>query len=77
LNIDSFIPTISPTIEHSDETSVASGFKWFHIQADAQDSKECLHVLGLKTEIIDALCTSETRPKAMLFGDGILVYSRH
>lgn len=32
--------------------------------------------MGLQTEIIDALCTNKTRPKAIQFGDGMLVYLR-
>ena len=76
LNIDTKVSTISPTIEHNVDATASSGFQWFHIQADAQDSKECLQGLGLQTEIIDALCTTETRPKAMQIGNGMLVYLR-
>ncbi|AGH42892.1 zinc transporter ZntB [Paraglaciecola psychrophila] len=76
LNIVNSVTIISPTNEHHYDTTVVSGFTWFHIQADAPDSKECLHYLGLKNEIIDALCTTETRPKAMQLGDGMLVYLR-
>lgn len=76
LNINSSVSNISPTNEHHYDATVVSGFTWFHIQADAPDSKECLQHLGLQNEIIDALCTTETRPKAMQFGDGMLVYLR-
>jgi zinc transporter len=76
LNIDTKVSTISPAVEHRFDAKACSGFQWFHVQADAQDSKECLQVLGLQSEIIDALCTTETRPKAMQFGDGMLVYLR-
>jgi zinc transporter len=76
LNINSSVSIISPINEHHYDATVVSGFTWFHIQADAPDSKECLHHLGLQNEIIDALCTTETRPKAMQFGDGMLVYLR-
>jgi zinc transporter len=76
LNINSSVSIISPTNEHHYDATVVSGFTWFHIQADAPDSKECLQHLGLQNEIIDALCTTETRPKAMQFGDGMLVYLR-
>jgi zinc transporter len=75
-NIDTKVATISPTIEHGFDGTTSSGFKWFHIQSDAQDSKECLQGLGLQSEIIDALCTAETRPKAMQIGEGMLVYLR-
>ncbi|MEP1553645.1 zinc transporter ZntB [Paraglaciecola sp.] len=54
----------------------AEGFSWVHLQADASDSVSCLKSLGLKDEIVDALCTSETRPKALQFGEGILIYLR-
>lgn len=76
LNLDTKVTAISPTIKPLNDGTVASGFNWFHIQSDAPDSKECLQGLGLPTEIIDALCTAETRPKAMQFGDGMLVYLR-
>lgn len=52
------------------------GFNWFHLQADTSDSIRCLQNLGLKTEIVDALCTLETRPKALQFGEGMLIYLR-
>ena len=76
LNINSNVSNISPTNEHDYDATAVSGFTWIHIQADAPDSKECLQHLGLQNEIIDALCTTETRPKAMQFGDGMLVYLR-
>ena len=76
LNIDTTISVISPTIDQNKQATSSSGFNWFHIQADAQDSKECLQGLGLQNEIIDALCTTETRPKAIQFGQGMLVYLR-
>lgn len=75
-NINSKGATIIPTTEYGYESIVSSGFKWFHIQSDAQDSKDCLQNLGIQTEIIDAICTAETRPKAMQIGEGMLVYLR-
>ncbi|WP_239024009.1 zinc transporter ZntB [Paraglaciecola marina] len=52
------------------------GFRWVHLQADATDSVSCLSALGLKEEIVEALCTTETRPKALQFGEGMLIYLR-
>jgi zinc transporter len=75
-NVDANVSTISTTIEHRSEGSISSGFNWFHIQSDAKDSKECLQGLGLQNEIIDALCTAETRPKAIQIGAGMLLYLR-
>ncbi|MDU0354914.1 CorA family divalent cation transporter [Paraglaciecola aquimarina] len=51
-------------------------FNWVHIQADAQDAEYCLTQLNVQPEIIDALCTTETRPKALQFGEGMLIYLR-
>ena len=76
LNIDTNVSVISPAMDHSYAGTPSAGFNWFHVQADAQDSKECLQDLGLQNEIIDALCTVETRPKAIQFGQGMLVYLR-
>lgn len=72
LNIDAK----STTIDHSVDVSTCSGFNWFHIQSDAIDSKEYLQGLGLKSEILDALCTAETRPKAIQLDEGMLIYLR-
>jgi zinc transporter len=74
LHIDKHVSPISSSV--NDDGTVHSGFNWFHVQADAKDSTDCLQDLGLQTEIVEALCTAETRPKAMLFGDGMLVYLR-
>jgi len=71
LDIDRSVSIISSTNEHRYDPTDANGFSWFHIQADAPDSKQCL-----QNEIIDALCTSETRPKAMHLSDGMLLYLR-
>jgi zinc transporter len=76
LNIDTNVSVISPTNDHNYDVKATSGFNWFHVQADAKDSKECLRNLGLENEIVEALCTAETRPKAIQFGDGMLVYLR-
>ncbi|MCF2948570.1 zinc transporter ZntB [Paraglaciecola aquimarina] len=57
-------------------TELNEEFDWIHLQADSPDSVACLQKLNLDREIIDALCTSETRPKALQFGEGILVYLR-
>lgn len=76
LHIDKEVSAITPTLGDSYNSLDSSGFNWFHVQADANDSEACLHGLGLQTEIIDALCTAETRPKAIQFGDGMLVYLR-
>jgi zinc transporter len=76
LHIDTELLATSPILEHDDNDTVQTGFKWFHVQADAKDSIACLQDLGLQTEIIDALCNTETRPKAIQFGDGMLVYLR-
>jgi zinc transporter len=76
LHIDTEISTISPKLDNIDKDAFESGFNWFHVQADAKDSIDCLQGLGLQTEIIDALCNIETRPKAIQFGDGMLVYLR-
>lgn len=75
-NIGDNVSTITPTLEPRDEASISSGFNWFHIQSDTKDSKEYLQGLGLQNEIIDALCTAETRPKAIQLGEGMLVYLR-
>jgi zinc transporter len=75
-NIGDNVSIITPTLEPSDDASISSGFNWFHIQSDAKGSKECLQGLGLQNEIIDALCTAETRPKAIQLGEGMLVYLR-
>tara|TARA_R110000751_G_scaffold307911_2_gene435248 strand:+ start:58409 stop:59404 length:996 start_codon:yes stop_codon:yes gene_type:complete len=64
------------TIEQNSDASISTGFNWFHIQSDTTDSKECLQSLGLPNEIIDAICTPETRPKAIQLGEGMLVYLR-
>ena len=76
LNIDKNVSTISANADNNYNFSTSSGFNWFHIQSDAKDSKECLLSLGLKSEIIDALCTSETRPKAIQLDEGMLLYLR-
>ncbi|MFT2090049.1 zinc transporter ZntB [Paraglaciecola sp. 2405UD69-4] len=71
--------TATPVTEDLNElaqTDQPQGFRWVHIQADSPDSMSCLQSLGLKEEIVEALCTSETRPKALLFGDGMLIYLR-
>lgn len=56
--------------------SYEHGFDWVHLKADATDSVTCLQELKLEPEIIDALCTTETRPKALQFGEGMLIYLR-
>jgi len=74
LHIDHEVSAISSTL--GDIDTVKTGFKWFHVQSDAKDSEDCLQGLGLQAEIVDALCTVETRPKAIQFGAGMLVYLR-
>jgi zinc transporter len=74
--MDPAASVVSPILGHNYDDKVESGFNWFHIQADAIDAEDCLQGLGIQTEIIDALCTAETRPKAILFGEGMLVYLR-
>jgi zinc transporter len=76
LHIDTELLATSPILRHAVNDTFQNGFSWFHVQADVADSIECLQNLGLQTEIIDALCTAETRPKAIQFGDGMLVYLR-
>ncbi|MBU3004567.1 zinc transporter ZntB [Paraglaciecola arctica] len=68
--------TLSTAVEHTTDEASSLGFDWFHIQSDTKDSKQCLQGLGLPNEIIDALCTAETRPKAIQLGDGMLLYLR-
>jgi zinc transporter len=75
-HIDTKVSAILPNGDNNRDNTVSSGFDWFHIQSDTTDSKECLQGLGLQSEIIDALCTAETRPKAIQFGGGMLVYLR-
>lgn len=72
LNIDAKSSLLDPNIN----ASSCSGFNWYHIQSDAKDSKQCLQSLGLKNEVIEALCTPETRPKAIQLGEGMLLYLR-
>jgi zinc transporter len=76
LHINTEKSVITPEYGNGDNSLDTSGFNWFHVQADTKDSAACLQSLGLQTEIIDALCTAETRPKAIQFGDGMLVYLR-
>ena len=79
LHIDKEVSAISALpskLGHDNNDTVQAGFDWFHVQADAKDSVDCLHRLGLPIEVIDALCNAETRPKAIQFGDGMLVYLR-
>ena len=76
LHINTKTSVISPDLDHGYNGTVSSGFNWFHVQVDAKDSIDCLQKLGIQTEIIDALCNTETRPKAIQFGDGMLVYLR-
>jgi zinc transporter len=71
IDVNSSVSIISPANEHHYD---ATGFTWFYIQADAPNSKECLHHLGLQNEIVDALYTTNTIPKAMQFVDVMLVY---
>ncbi len=58
------------------EAQPEAGFVWCHVQADAPDSAKQLADMGLPKEVVDALCTTETRPKAVIFGQGMLLYLR-
>lgn len=76
VNIGDQVTSIPQGAERRAKNSPHGGFNWFHVQADATDSGGCLQELGLPTEIIEALCTAETRPKAIQFAGGMLVYLR-
>ena len=70
-------PTGSGTAIQFDEIKIAqsdNSYVWVHLRSDGENAYEQLKSLGLDGKIIDALTTSETRPKAMrLEGGAVLV----
>ncbi len=52
------------------------GYHWAHLQSDAPDANETMSKLGLPDTVIEALCNMETRPRAAILEDGMLVYLR-
>lgn len=53
-----------------------NGYSWIHIQADTFDTQETLVQIGLQPSIVEGLCVSETRPRALQFENGMLIYLR-
>ncbi|WP_199271629.1 zinc transporter ZntB [Paraglaciecola sp. L3A3] len=76
LNLSSNDPAKQLDMQSLLNISKEENFSWVHVQADAHDAEDCLSQLGVQNEIIDALCTTETRPKALQFGEGMLIYLR-
>lgn len=51
-------------------------YLWLHVQCDAPDVDAVLSALSLDEGIAEALCTPETRPRAMHINNGALIYLR-
>ncbi|MBU3023690.1 zinc transporter ZntB [Aestuariibacter sp. A3R04] len=51
-------------------------YLWLHVQCDAPDADTVLSAVTLDDGIADALCTPETRPRAMHINNGALIYLR-
>lgn len=75
-HIDPDVNAVTLLPEQNHQIKPETGFIWHHMQADAKDSVTQLRTLGLEKAVIDALCTAETRPKAIQIGQGMLVYLR-
>ncbi|GAC16732.1 zinc transporter ZntB [Aliiglaciecola lipolytica] len=58
------------------EPEVTSGYHWVHLQSDTPDAWETMKKLGLTDVICDSLSALETRPRALLQDNGILIYLR-
>lgn len=55
---------------------VTGAYTWIHIQADTIDTQDTLSQIGLQSSVIEGLCVSETRPRALQFENGMLIYLR-
>ncbi|GAB2685250.1 zinc transporter ZntB [Aliiglaciecola aliphaticivorans] len=55
---------------------ITSGYNWVHLQADTEDAWDTMKKLGLSDVICDSLSALETRPRALLQNDGVLIYLR-
>lgn len=58
------------------QPSTGENILWMHVQSDAEDATDLLHSLNLDLRVIDSLLASETRPRAMVLGEGTLLYLR-
>ncbi|MBU2878816.1 MULTISPECIES: zinc transporter ZntB [Aliiglaciecola] len=55
---------------------ISAGYNWVHLQADTLDAWDTMKGLGLSDVICDSLSALETRPRALLQDNGILIYLR-
>jgi zinc transporter len=76
LHIDEAGDSRPLTISELCAETATSGYTWIHIQADTLDTASTLAQIGLQPSIIEALCVSETRPRALQFENGMLIYLR-
>lgn len=57
-------------------SKVEQGFYWVHLQADSPNAMQTLTKMQLPESVVEGLCATETRPRAIQFEQGMLIYLR-
>ncbi len=59
-----------------DPEADGKSIQWLHLQCDIDGVRDVLQSEGLSDNVIDTMIATETRPRALSYGDGVLVILR-